>query len=97
MGWVTDWETLHEEYAKPVSINEFAPMIRAVSEWMDDAESPDTIMRVVRSILRSDIERPVVVGHHGEVIDGLPQLLKAYIEGVDMVSVVRLPEKDYCH
>lgn len=97
MGWVTDWNTLHDKYAKPVSIDEFAPMIRAVSEWMDEAESPDVIMNVLRSVLGSDTEKPVVVGHHGEVLDGLPQLLKAYIDGNEVVSVVRLSGDDYCH
>lgn len=97
MGWVTDWETLHEEYAKPVAIDEFAPMIRAVSEWMDEAECPDMIMNVVRSVMGSDTDRPIVVGHHGEVIDGLPQLLKAYIDGVQVISVVRLSSDDYFH
>ena len=91
MGWVTDWDSLRHDLIERVDIGEVDSIFKIISCWMDEDASPEVVVSVLRQVIWADLESPVVIGHHGEVLQGLPQLLKAYMEGCKSVPVVRLP------
>ena len=90
MGWVTDWDEALYCDIEELEIDEFSATIKSMSEWMDLEVDPVTVVGILRQVVWADMEVPVVLGSHGEVIQGLPQLLRAYLEGHEVVRTVRL-------
>jgi len=91
MGWVTDWESaLYCLEAEDLPLGEFSKTLKAMSDYMDHDVEPHTVVGILRQVVWADMEVPVVLGTHGEIIQGLPQLLRAYIEGHEQVKTVRL-------
>ena len=91
MDEVIDWcETVWND-VELLDIGAFDPVIQKMSAWMDEELEPLTVVGILRQVVWADLEVPVVVSSKGEILKGLPQLLRAYIEGNETVPTVRLP------
>jgi len=90
MATLADWDETLWADIEELDIGEFSPVLRVMSDWMDYELDPRTVVGILREVVWADMEKPVVVGSTGNLITGIPQLLRAYIEGHEVVRTVRL-------
>jgi len=90
MATLADWDETLWADIEELDIGEFSPVLRVMSDWMDYELDPRTVVGILREVVWADMEKPVVVGSAGDLITGIPQLLRAYIEGHEVVRTVRL-------
>lgn len=95
MATLGEWDETLWADVEEIDIGEFSAVLRVMSDWMDDELDPRTVVGILRQVVWADMEQPVVVGTGGEVITGIPQLLKAYIEGREVVRTLRLTPPRY--
>jgi hypothetical protein len=51
-----------------------------------------TIAEHARDIYEADLAYPVILSPEGEVLDGMHRICKAYLQGIEEVAAVQLPE-----
>tara|TARA_B100000212_G_scaffold336150_1_gene309097 strand:+ start:207 stop:506 length:300 start_codon:yes stop_codon:yes gene_type:complete len=91
MADLIDWSDTEWTDVEILDIGAFDVVIQKMSAWMDEELEPLTVVGILRQVVWADLEVPVVVSSKGEILKGLPQLLRAYIEGNETVPTVRLP------
>jgi hypothetical protein len=60
--------------------------------WFDGSAESPTVRKVVehtRLILEADLTYPIILGHHGRVMDGMHRVARALMEGRVEIDAVR--------
>lgn len=91
MGYSIAWKDApHHGLIEEVPVESFQAIINTMSIWMEEETSPETIVGTLMRVIHADMSVPVVLGAHGEVLYGLPQVLRAYLEGYEVVRAMSL-------
>ena len=92
-------ELAHDLPALAVSVEEIDEVDTVY--WFDDRTELPTVRRVVEhmsGVLGADLERPIVLGADGRVMDGMHRIAAALLEGRTTVPAVRFevdPDPDH--
>ena len=86
---MTHWGCLSPDI-ELTPLDDFHATFKVISQWMEEEASSEMVINTLRQVIHADMEAPVVLGAHGEILDGLAQLLRAYMEGREVVRTVYL-------
>ena len=84
---MTHWASPEIELAP---LDDFTATFKVISQWMEEEASAEMVINTLRQVIHADMDVPVILGAHGEILDGLAQLLRAYMEGREVVRTVYL-------
>ena len=88
------WEMAEGLPSRKVRVEELHALddVRWFSELMGKLPTCRAVAEHARDIYEADFEHPIILSPTGVVLDGMHRLCKAFLEGIEEIEAVQLPE-----